>query len=44
MRYQREIDTGELKYLACDQTGNNCHENRKRDAPNQPVKLYEYPS
>lgn len=42
-RYQAEIKAGELLYLACDQTGNNCHEKCKRQAPSVPQTLYDYP-
>lgn len=42
-RYKQEIKAGTLLYLACDQTGNNCHERCKREAPSQPQKLYDYP-
>jgi hypothetical protein len=41
-RYRAEIASGKLLYLACDQTGNNCHETCKRHAPSQPQELYEY--
>jgi hypothetical protein len=41
-RYRAEIKAGTLLYLACDQSGNNCHERCKRQAPSQPQKLYEY--
>lgn len=41
-RYRQEIEAGVLRYLACDQTGNDCHNRRKRQSPNQPVKLYDY--
>lgn len=41
-RYEWEIRTGVLLYLACDQSGNNCHEKCKRQASSQPAKLYGY--
>jgi hypothetical protein len=40
-RYKAEIATGALRYLACDQTGNNCHE-RCKGAPHEATKLYDY--
>lgn len=41
-RYRAEIKAGKLLYLACDQTGNNCHEKCKRQAPSVPQELYDY--
>lgn len=42
-RYETEISAGTLKYLACDQTGNNCHEKcRRGEEPGRPTKLYDY--
>lgn len=41
-RYEAEIKAGVLLYLACDQSGRNCHENCKRQAPSSPTKLYDY--
>lgn len=41
-RYQAEIKAGTLLYLACDQSGNNCHEECKKQAPSQPQELYDY--
>ena len=41
-RYHAEIKAGSLLYLACDQSGQNCHERRKRTAPSQPQRLYDY--
>jgi len=42
-RYHAEIKSGAIRALACDQTGNDCHNKCKREAPSQPVKLYDYP-
>ena len=40
-RYKAEIESGALLYLACDQTGNNCHEKCK-GKPHESTKLYDY--
>lgn len=42
-RYEAEIRAGVLRYLACDQSGNDCHNRCKREAPSSPQKLHEYP-
>ena len=43
-RYKKEIEQG-LLVLACDQRGNNCHEQqRSGSARNEAAKLYEYPT
>jgi hypothetical protein len=41
-RYHADIKSGAILALACDQTGNDCHNRCKRMAPSVPVKLYEY--